>query len=103
MPHVSVPHGSCKWVGYTKIWNFLDSTALVLPAGRVDSSIEKSLGDDDVSTYVPRNDTDRWNWGLYNPVKMHGLPISVQIVGQRLEEEKVLGAAHVIERVLKEL
>lgn len=101
MPHVSVPHRSCKWVGYTKIWNFLDNTALVLPAGRVDKSIEQSLEDEEIRTYAPRNDMDRWNWELYEPVKMHGLPISVQIVGQRLEEEKVLGAAHVIEQVLQ--
>ncbi|KAG9596534.1 acetamidase, partial [Aureobasidium melanogenum] len=101
MPHVSVPHRSCKWVGYTKIWNFLDSTALVLPAGQVDKSIDKLLGDEEVCAYVPRNDMDRWNWALYDPVKMHGMPVSVQIVGQRLEEEKVLGAAHVIERILK--
>ncbi|KAH0097549.1 acetamidase, partial [Aureobasidium melanogenum] len=101
MPHVSVPHRSCKWVGYTKIWNFLDSTALVLPAGQVDKSIDKPLGDEEVCAYVPRNDMDRWKWALYDPVKMHGMPVSVQIVGHRLEEEKVLGAAHVIERVLK--
>ena len=34
MPHTAVPHGKCKWVGYTKIWNLLDYTALVIPAGR---------------------------------------------------------------------
>lgn len=101
MPHVSVPHRSCKWVGYTKIWNFLDSSALVLPAGQVDKSIDKPLEDQEVRAYVPRNDMDRWNWALYDPVKMHGLPVSVQIVGQRLEEEKVLGAAHVIEQILQ--
>ena len=27
---------------------------------------------------------------LYNADKMHGLPVAVQIVGKRLEEEKVL-------------
>lgn len=101
MPHASVPHRSCKWVGYTKIWNFLDYSALVLPAGSVDKTLDKSTEAEEVRSYVPRNETDKWNWALYDPVKMDGLPISVQVVGQRLQEEKVLGAAFAIERVLK--
>ena len=102
MPHASVPHRSCKWVGYTKIWNFLDYSALVLPAGSVDKTLDKSTEAEEVRSYVPRNETDKWNWALYDPVKMDGLPISVQVVGQRLQEEKVLGAAFAIERVLKD-
>lgn len=37
----------------------------------------------------------------YNATKMHGLPIGVQVVGKRLEEEKVLGAMERIERLLE--
>jgi amidase len=100
MPHVSVPHRSCKWVGYTKIWNFLDYSALVMPAGRVERTIDMSLEDEEVRSYVPRNEFDKFNWALYDPIKMHDLSVSVQIIGQRLEEEKVLGAAAMIEKVL---
>jgi Asp-tRNA(Asn)/Glu-tRNA(Gln) amidotransferase A subunit family amidase len=36
----------------------------------------------------------------YDATAMHGLPVAVQIVGQRLEEEKVLAIMHRIEDAL---
>ncbi|KAK8222017.1 hypothetical protein M8818_000185 [Zalaria obscura] len=101
MPHPAVPHKGCRWVGYTKVWNFLDYAALVLPAGKVDSTQDVGKDGPEVSGYVPRNDLDKWNWALYDPELMDGMPVSVQIVGKRLEEEKVLGAAKVVERILR--
>jgi Asp-tRNA(Asn)/Glu-tRNA(Gln) amidotransferase A subunit family amidase len=53
-----------------------------------------------VENYVPRNDLDKWNHGLYDPQLMDGLPIGLQIIGRRFEEEKVLGVAKVLERVV---
>lgn len=38
----------------------------------------------------------------YNAEKMHGLPLGVQIVGRRMEEEKVLAGMKVIEQALKD-
>lgn len=101
MPHTAVPHRSCKWVGYTKVWNLLDYTAMVLPAGKVDKQVDVSKDDPLVSSYRPRNDVDAYNWALYDPEAMDGLSISVQLVGQRLEEEKVLGAGKVIDDLLR--
>lgn len=43
---------------------------------------------------------DEWLWGLYDPERMHGHSIGLQIIGRRLEEEKVLAAARVVEDVL---
>lgn len=97
MPHVAVPHRSCRWVGYTKIWNVLDYTALSFPAGKVDGAIDLKPSD----PYEPRNEMDAWNWSLYDPETMSGHPIGLQLVGRRFEEEKVLGAALVIEKLLK--
>ena len=37
---------------------------------------------------------------LYDATAMHGLPVGVQIVGQRLEEEKVLAIMKRIEDIL---
>jgi amidase len=50
--------------------------------------------------YEPRNDADAWNWNLYNPEIMDGHPIGLQIVGRKLEEEKVLGVAAVIHKLI---
>ncbi|KIV79229.1 hypothetical protein PV11_06799 [Exophiala sideris] len=95
MPHPAVPHRGCKWVGYTKVWNFLDYPALSFPAGKVDASR------DPVTEHEPRNDYDAWNWKLYDPKTMDGHPVGLQIVGRRFEEEKLLGIAAVIETLMK--
>ncbi|TVY30270.1 Acetamidase [Lachnellula hyalina] len=96
MPHSAVPHRTCRWVGYTKIWNVLDYTALAFPVSTV--SAEK---DPVPSTlYEPRSEPDAWNWNLYDPVTMDGHSVGLQIVGRRFEEERVLGAAKVIEKVM---
>ncbi|KAF2836191.1 amidase [Patellaria atrata CBS 101060] len=98
MSHSAVPHRRCRWVGYTKIWNFLDYSTVVIPSG--DVSKELDPGNEIQSSYVPRNDLDRWNWETYDIEKMDGMAISVQIVGRRLEEEKVLGVAQVIDDII---
>ncbi|KAH1612899.1 hypothetical protein KXX21_002286 [Aspergillus fumigatus] len=95
MPHAAVPHRSVRWVGYTKIWNLLDYPALTFPADQVRADRDR-LPDE---LYRPRNELDGWNWGLYDPLTMNGHPINLQIVGRKLEEEKVLGAATVIEKI----
>lgn len=88
-------------VGYAKFCNLLDYTALVLPGGKVDRVVDLSKEDPAVAEYKPRNDQDKWNWELYDADAMHGLPVGIQIVGKQLEEEKVLGAAKVVEDVLR--
>ncbi|PGH30779.1 hypothetical protein GX50_06453 [[Emmonsia] crescens] len=99
MPHVSVPHRCCRWVGYTKVWNFLDYSALTFPVGEVCKEKDKLPP----TPYEPRNALDEWNWGLYDVDTMAGHPVNLQIVGRKLEEEKVLGAAVVIEKVIRGL
>lgn len=99
MAHAAVPHRKCRWVGYTKVWNLLDYAALSLPAGRVDRRIDPRT--EKLAGYEPRNDLDRWNWELYDLENMEGMPVGVQIVGKRLEEEKVLGAARVVDELIR--
>ncbi|KPI38036.1 Acetamidase [Cyphellophora attinorum] len=89
MPHTALPHKGCRWVGYTKIWNFLDYPAVVFPAGRADKQRDGGLD----SNHVPRNEADAWNWSRYDCVSMHGHPVGLQIIGPRFSEETVLGAA----------
>lgn len=50
--------------------------------------------------YEARNAMDEWNWKLYDPERMDGHPIGLQIIARKLEEEKVLGAARVFEDAL---
>lgn len=95
MPHTAVPHRYCRWVGYTKLFNFLDYPAMSFPAGKVDKRIESDLE----QGYIARNDHDAWNQGLYDLETMHGHHIGLQIIARKFEEEKVLGAAQQIERL----
>lgn len=109
-PHTAVPHRSARWTGYTKIWNFLDYTSLAVPFGTFSQGPcpEGSLlgihagaaRQDYTGNYVPRNALDEWNKGLYNPQLMDGLPIGLQIIGRRFEEEKVLGVATVLDKLV---
>ena len=46
------------------------------------------------------NDVGRAVHGLYDAAAMHGLPLAVQVVGGRFEEEKVLAGMRVIEKAL---
>lgn len=108
MPHVALPHRKYRWVGYTKIWNFLDYTAMSIPFKtggnnvRVeDESYEPGSEDIDYSNYVPRNLHDEYNKTLYNAEAMKGLPCGVQIIGRRFEEEKVLGVARVLVKLME--
>ncbi|KPM34919.1 hypothetical protein AK830_g11654 [Neonectria ditissima] len=100
MPHTSVPHGGCRWVGYTKVWNFLDYPALVIPGGSAcESDVAEPLASE---TLGPE---DEWNQELW---EKHGremasleLPVGLQIVGRKLEEETVLAAGKVLDDLLR--
>ncbi|KAK9450781.1 amidase signature domain-containing protein [Limtongia smithiae] len=96
--YTAVPLGKTNWVGYTRVWNGLDYTAVVFPVSSVDKAVD-SLNEEQ-KAYVPRNDWDAENWPLYNPETMDKLPVNLQIVGGRLTEEKVMAVAKRIEEIL---
>ncbi|KAF9883633.1 hypothetical protein FE257_003105 [Aspergillus nanangensis] len=95
MPHAAVLHNSCRWVGYTKVWNFLDYSAMAFPV----TTISKETDPAELN-YAPRNAMDEWNWKLYDPERMDRHPVGLQIIARKMEEEKVLGAAKVFEDIL---
>ncbi|KAJ4345825.1 uncharacterized protein N0V89_011960 [Didymosphaeria variabile] len=100
MPHSAVPHRKCRWVGYTKVFNFVDYPSVVLPAGEVSIKLDGAAAAD-MAAYEPRNALDEWNWNLFDLDSMNGMPIGVQIVARRLQEEKALGAAKAVDNILK--
>lgn len=48
------------------------------------------------------NGVSQGAYSLYDAEKMHGLPVAVQVVGRRLEEEKVLAVMKRVEDALGE-
>ncbi|BFZ62251.1 hypothetical protein YB2330_003338 [Saitoella coloradoensis] len=95
MPHPAVPHERTKWVGYTKIWNFLDLPAVVFP-------VDKVTKEDVEKEYVPQQGNDmedmlKATWEEFGK-EMAGMPVGLQLVGRRLREEDVLvGLERVVE------
>ncbi|TFY69851.1 hypothetical protein EVJ58_g174 [Rhodofomes roseus] len=84
-----------KACGYTFLWNILDYSAGVLPVTHVDAALD-ALG-----RFKPKNAIEAGQYEMYNAQQMHGLPVGVQVVGKRLEEEKVLEGMKVIESLLR--
>ncbi|KAL8673789.1 MAG: hypothetical protein Q9168_001801 [Polycauliona sp. 1 TL-2023] len=93
----AVPHGGMRDAvgscGYTFLFNLLDYSAGVLPITHVDAKLDALPPSFNTSKL---NGVARGAYKHYDAEKMHGLPVGVQVVGQRLQEEKVLA---VMERV----
>lgn len=103
-PHASpalpnyVPE-SFRAILYTSLFNLLDYPAGVLPIGRVDSKLDQlpSTFDFNKLSYP-----GKITYKTYDPVKMEGLPIAVQIVAKRYEDETALKAMEYTFNALKE-
>jgi hypothetical protein len=112
-PHLGMKDGF-KSLGYTFLFNIvshylflikgnhfvepfpqLDVTAGVMPITKVDATLDQVP-----SGFKPRNSIEKSTYKMYDSTAMHGLPVGVQIVGKRLEEEKVLEGMELIEEAL---
>ncbi|KAF8856546.1 amidase [Acephala macrosclerotiorum] len=93
-PGVAPKIDTAKWWGYTSQWNLLDYPALIFPVDKVDTA-----KDDVKEAYEPRNEKDKFNWDLWDKFGAEGYkdaPISLQLVGRRYEDEKVIQALEII-------
>jgi len=87
---------TARWWGYTSQWNLLDYPAMVFPVDQVD--IAK---DAEKVEHTPRNDHDKYNWDLWEKYGAEGYkdaPLSLQLIGRRYEDEKVIQALEIIKR-----
>ncbi|KAF2643232.1 amidase [Massarina eburnea CBS 473.64] len=94
-PGAAPPIDQARYWGYTSQWNLLDYPALVVPTTKVNPSVDLSETD-----YKPRNEKDKFNHDLYEPSKYINAPVSVQLVGRRYEDEKVIEAMQYIKEKL---
>ncbi|KAK0500608.1 general amidase [Armillaria luteobubalina] len=95
-PYVAPPHGLNRVTDYTRIWNVLDYTALVLPVSKVDGFLDAKK-----PPHRFYSERDRKNYDQYNPETFKNAPVAVQIVGRTLEEEAVIGMAEIIDAALR--
>ncbi|KAK8007902.1 monooxygenase [Apiospora arundinis] len=91
----AMPHGQSRYWGYTSHWNLLDYPAAVFPVTKVNPDLDaKDL------EYVPKNSQDKFVHDMYSPERFSNAPVSLQVVGRRQEDEKVLAALAEIERAM---
>ncbi|KAJ2893190.1 amidase [Zalerion maritima] len=99
----AVPHDGMKEAvascGYTFLFNLLDYTAGVFPVTHVDKDLDKLPADFQLNKL---NGVAQGAYKLYDATDMHGLPVGVQVIGRRLEEEKVVSLMKRIEEILPE-
>ncbi|CAD0085044.1 unnamed protein product [Aureobasidium vineae] len=98
----AVPHDGMKDAvascGYTFLFNLLDYTCGIIPVTKVDATKDTLLRD----FVVNKNGVAKGAYKHYDADKMAGLPVAVQVVGRRLEEEKVLAVMERVEQALEE-
>ncbi|MCJ1311044.1 hypothetical protein MMC25_004714 [Agyrium rufum] len=99
----AVPHRGMKDAvsscGYTFLFNLLDYSTAVIPVTKVDSNKDILKAS---SSTTKLNAVARGAYKDYDAVAMAGLPIGVQIVGKRLQEERVLAWAERLVKTLKD-
>ncbi|KAL4941732.1 hypothetical protein BDV06DRAFT_212437 [Aspergillus oleicola] len=96
-PYAGVLPGKFFPSSYTSSVNVLDYTSIVIPVTLADKRI------DVVSpNFKALSEEDRINMEDYDPEKYHGAPAAVQLIGRRLEEERLLSLAQVVVKALKD-
>ncbi|KAF2455595.1 fatty-acid amide hydrolase [Lineolata rhizophorae] len=91
-PFASVANGKFKHVGYTGVFNILDYSAVSFPCGTTaDKSVDTPHTEHDLMS-----DIDGEIQSDYDPEAVHGMPVNLQLVARRLEEEKVLAMTKMV-------
>ncbi|EER37032.1 acetamidase [Histoplasma capsulatum H143] len=95
-PGCAPPHETARYWGYTAQWNLLDYPGAVFPVTTVDPAVDARD-----ENYRPRNDKDRYNYNLYTgPERYEGAPVSLQLVGRKFCDEKVIAGLEAIEKAM---
>ncbi|KAI0785340.1 amidase [Irpex lacteus] len=96
------PHDTTRWWGYTSYWNLMDFSAAVFPVGRfkAESYRQLDLSEDFIAPNEPRNTVEEYVRAQWNPPTYDNAAVSLQLIGRRLNEEKVLGMLRRVEDAL---
>ncbi|KAI9672939.1 MAG: Acetamidase [Caeruleum heppii] len=79
------------YYGYTTFVNLLDYTSCVIPVTHVDKELD--IVDPE---YQFLNSQDKSVWESYDPDVYDGTPVAIQVIGRRLQEEKVLALSELL-------
>lgn len=90
------PDRSRHWM-YTAVWNVLDWPAVTFPTRRSPSA---EAGVEWPPGRAPRSEMEEEVWAEWQEGWYTGAPVGLQLVGRRLEEEKLLADMDVVEAAL---
>ncbi|KAL5535682.1 hypothetical protein ACEPAF_3776 [Sanghuangporus sanghuang] len=90
-PTLAPKHGKTEWWGYTSYWNLADYPAAVFPVGYAGQFLDKVEKDGESGQQSTTRDD------LYD-----NLPVCLQLVGRRLNEERLLGILNVVDGELSQ-
>ena len=85
-------------------YNVVDSPVGVIPVTRVDPTLDQLTDEWRTASDHGSKLLEAELYGknpVYNPELMKGLPVGVQVVGRKWEEEKVIAMMHVVDKVLE--
>ncbi|KAF2436723.1 amidase [Tothia fuscella] len=95
-PGAAPPLNCAHYWAYTSQWNLLDYPALVFPVTQVDPLIDLKE-----ERYQPRNEKDAYNYELYERERYRDAPVSLQLVGRRFDDEKIIQVLDFIQQHVK--
>ncbi|SCO77980.1 related to general amidase [Fusarium oxysporum] len=91
-PYSTGKHGSLRHVAYTGVFNVVDYSAVSFATSiNVDKDVDKLD-----ASYEPLSPLCKSVNEEYDAELVHGLPVSLQVIARRLEEEKVIAMAKLV-------
>ncbi|KAK7733031.1 hypothetical protein SLS53_008360 [Cytospora paraplurivora] len=96
-PYTAVKPDEWAHVIYTVAWNVVDYPAVTIPYTHADAGLDTVY-----ENFEPLSEEDKTVQSLYDPQLMHGAPVNLQLVAQRLCDEQLLVDMERIDRVLNE-
>jgi len=104
----AIPHNGCKTLSplanATLLYNVVDSPVGCVPVTRVDSALDKLTPEWESTGLGSESKVCEQRvfgaGGVYDAETMNGLPVGVQVIGKRWEEEKVVALMGVVDEAL---
>lgn len=99
-PLPAYPHQHKLSIGYTGIANLLQLSSVVLPVTRVNLQLDQVT--DEYRNMKIINELDKVVKDIYkSPQDFENCSVGLQVICRRLEEEKAIGMAMILEKALK--
>lgn len=101
-PTLAPRHDQSRHWNYTSMWNVTDWPAVAFPVGKY-SGVE-APGEEAEMRYPPhppRNPVEEHVFAEWSPESYRNAPVGLQLVGQRMQEEELLGCLRLVEAALR--